>query len=506
MPYLVRFAYFLQNWKFYNKIKEASYNLLENQSFKYRKLVDYTMIFLILSTVAIIIYDTKNDVPPLFILYDDIVLGIFVLEYIIRLWICSDSKGIIIRDYNKSEFLGKEYSSFLSIKSLLKEKILYAITPLAIIDLLSILPGYRFLKVFRIFRIFKILRYTKSINQFTNILKERKFEFIILFSLSALMVFISSSVIYVAEAMDDRSKVNTFFDAIYWSVITIATVGYGDIVPVTFEGKAVALLLVVSSLGIIAFSTSIFTTSFTQKMFELKKNRDLGKIKNLKNYCVICGYGKIGQIVAQRLIESGDNVVVIDKDHTKIELARLKNIIALHLDATKSETLVSIGVGSQNISSILCLTDSESVNLYISLGVRYLNKDVMVVASIDNKSTYKKFLLAGVNHIIYPYEAMAKMGIEYMNNPIAYEALYTTLFGKEDAFLEEVYVKKGTFLDGKKISSINFKSYKLIVFGVLRDKDFTFNPSKNFVLTHGDKLMLIGYKESIEYFNTLVRR
>jgi voltage-gated potassium channel len=310
----------------------------------------------------------------------------------------------------------------------------------------------------------------------------------------------------VAEAMDDRSKVNTFFDAIYWSVITIATVGYGDIVPVTFEGKAVALLLVVSSLGIIAFSTSIFTTSFTQKMFELKKNRDLGKIKNLKNYCVICGYGKIGQIVAQRLIENGDNVVVVDNDHTKVELARLKNIIALNLDATKSETLVSIGVGGNNISSILCLTDSEAVNLYISLGVRYLNKDVMVVASIDNKSTYKKFLLAGVNHIIYPYEAMAKMGIEYMNHPIAYEALYTTLFGKEDAFLEEVYVKKGTFLDGKNISNINFKSYKLIVFGVLRNKDFTFNPSKNFVLAHGDKLMLIGYKESIEYFNTLVRR
>ncbi len=506
MPYIVKFAYYLQSKKSYNELKDFCFNLLENQSFRYRRLVDFSMIFLILSSVAIIIYDTKHDLLPIFVLYDDVVLGIFVVEYIIRLWICSDSKGIIIRDYNKSEFLGKPYSSFVSIKSVLKEKFLYVITPLAIIDLLSILPGYRFLKVFRIFRIFKILRYTKSINQFTNILKERKFEFIILFSLSALMVFISSSVIYVAEAMDDRSKVNTFFDAIYWSVITIATVGYGDIVPVTFEGKAVALLLVVSSLGIIAFSTSIFTTSFTQKMFELKKNRDLGKIKNLKNYCVICGYGKIGQIVAQRLIENGDNVVVVDNDHTKIELARLKNIIALHLDATKSETLVSIGVGGKNISSILCLTDSEAVNLYISLGVRYLNKDVMVVASIDNQSTYKKFLLAGVNHIIYPYEAMAKMGIEYMNHPIAYEALYTTLFGKEDAFLEEVYVKKGTFLDGKKISNINFKSYKLIVFGVLRNKDFTFNPSKNFVLAHGDKLMLIGYKESIEYFNTLVRR
>lgn len=179
---------------------------------------------------------------------DYVTVAIFILDYFLRL---------ITADYK----LNKSIASFF----------IYPITPMAVIDLLSILPtltvlnnGFKLLKLFRllrtlkVLRTFKFLRYSKSFEIISNVFKKQKKVLSAVVTMAVAYVLVSALVIYNIEP----ESFNTFFDAVYWATISLTTVGYGDIYPVTTIGRLVTMLSSVFGIAIIALPSGVITAGY----------------------------------------------------------------------------------------------------------------------------------------------------------------------------------------------------------------------------------------------------
>lgn len=219
---------------------------------KLSRIYDFIMMGTIIVSIVPLAFKTSN---ALFVWIDNISVSIFIIDYILR-FITADLK------------LEKSIGSFF----------LYPITPMAIIDLLSILPsltvlnnGFKLLKLFRllrtlkVLRTFKFLRYSKSFEIIANVFKNQRKVLSAVGSLAVAYILISALVIYNVEP----DSFHTFFDAIYWATVSLTTVGYGDIYPVTVIGRLVTMLSSVLGIAIIALPAGVITAGY---MSEIKNS------------------------------------------------------------------------------------------------------------------------------------------------------------------------------------------------------------------------------------------
>ncbi len=231
---------------------------------EHTRLNDTYDFLLIISIIASIIPLAFKETNGVFLWIDRITVVIFILDYILRL-ITADLK------------LGRSAASFL----------IYPFTPMAIIDLISILPsvtvlnnGLKLLKLFRLLRTlkalrtFKFLRYSKSFEIISNVFKKQKKVLTAVVTMAAAYILISALVIYNAEP----DTFPSFFDAVYWATISLTTVGYGDIYPVTVIGRVVAMISSVFGIAVIALPSGVITAGY---LAEINKDTDAEDKGNL---------------------------------------------------------------------------------------------------------------------------------------------------------------------------------------------------------------------------------
>ena len=212
---------------------------------KLSNIYDFIMMATILISIVPLAFKETNVV---FQWIDYITVSIFILDYFLRL---------ITADYK----LNKSVASFF----------VYPITPMAIIDLVSILPsitvlnnGFRLLKLFRllrtlkVLRAFKFLRYSKSFDIIASVFKKQKKVLSAVATMAVAYIFVSALVIYNVEP----ESFETFFDAIYWATISLTTVGYGDIYPVTTIGRIVTMISSAFGIAIIALPSGVITAGY----------------------------------------------------------------------------------------------------------------------------------------------------------------------------------------------------------------------------------------------------
>lgn len=209
-------------------------------------------IFMMVTIIASLIPLAFKETNLLFQWIDNITVSIFIIDYILR-YIVADHK------------LKKSKRSFL----------LYPITPMAIVDLVSILPsitllnnGFKLLKIVRllrtikVLRAFKFLRYSKSFDIIINVFQKQKRILCTVATMAVAYILISALVIYNAEP--DSFK--TYFDAIYWATISLTTVGYGDIYPVTTIGRVITMISSIFGIAIIALPSGVITAGYLDIM------------------------------------------------------------------------------------------------------------------------------------------------------------------------------------------------------------------------------------------------
>ena len=503
---LIKFSYFLEASPRYYATKHFIYQFLEDSHSKKKRYFDFVMIFLVLSTVGIMIFEVNHQPIEFLTTYETIAIVIFVIEWVGRFWVISHSHKQIIQDYEKSHLVNQPFDIAKSLKLIIKTKLTFVFSLMSIIDLLAILPYYRPLRILRIlmlFRLFKLLRYANSIKQFSDVFVEKRFEFFTLAIMFFMSIAFGSTIIFIYEGSGVNPNIHNFFDAVYWSIITISTVGFGDISPVTIEGRVATLFLVIGGMGVIAFFTSIVTTALGARLLALKEEKVIGEANALEDFVLICGYGKMGKVLVDELIRVKQRFIVIDNKEDVFSNINMQNQLSIKGDATNSSFLLSVGI-NKGASSIIAITNDDAVNLSIILTARSHNKDIKIIARANNSKVKKKLFLAGANEVISANSISALVATEYIGQPIAFEAIDDILLNNENAIMEEVEIlKKSTFI-GKKLENIHFETFNLTLIGIVQtsnNRKFKFNPKRDqYILQEEDILIIIGHKELVQKF------
>lgn len=222
-------------------------------------------IFMLAIILASIIPLTVIGEKPYFAILEIITTSVFIIDYILR-WATADYK------------LNKRTLSF----------VLYPFTPMAIVDLLSILPGFgvinqgfkifRITRMLKILRIFKFLRYSDKISLFVRVLHKEKNVLLSVLGIAIFYVFLTALIMFNVEPhVNPITGVQTFsnfFDALYWATVTLTTVGYGDLCPVTDVGRCVSMLSSLFGVAIIALPSGVITASYLDELRKPTKNED----------------------------------------------------------------------------------------------------------------------------------------------------------------------------------------------------------------------------------------
>ena len=240
------------------------------------------MIVMVMSSVVLLIYSETHDLGPNALVFEQAVIFLFIVEYILRAWLYSDHHPTLIERYERCDFLNIPFSLTRVLADFAKEKWRYVSSPFAIIDLLAILPGYRplrLLRVFMIFRLFKLFRYSSSIKVFVDVLSSKRFELYTLAIFFGFLVFIASTALFHFENEKAGGMLTNLYDAAYLAIVTISMVGYGDISPITPQGRFVTIIMIMAGLGVLAFFTSIIVAAFSEKMDNLRENRVYAEIE-----------------------------------------------------------------------------------------------------------------------------------------------------------------------------------------------------------------------------------
>ncbi len=520
---LIYTAYFLKTSKRYNACKHFFYQLLEDPKSPRKSSFDLFMICLVMLSVFLLVYEVEGELGSWGEIFEHFIVAIFIIEYLLRFWLYSDSHKIIIKLHEKAEYLNIPFSIRTALKIIIRKKLKYMFSVVAIIDLLAILPSYRslrFLRIFLIFRLFKLFRYSNSIKLFADVLSSKRFELLTLMIFMGFLVFIASIGIYFFENEAREGQVRHLYDAFYWAVVTVSTVGYGDITPQSAGGRLVSMALIISGLGGLSFFTSVIVAAFNEKMYTLRRNRTYAELDHYHEFIIICGFGRVGQELARQLKKDRMHFIVIDRNLENIKLAKHLNILAIHDDASKNEVLENAGI-NRGATAVLCTTGDDVSNVYVTLSSRFLNADIRIISRANRDGNIKKLQQAGANHVIQPFEIAGLLAAEYVGQPVAFEAILGILQEQKHISMDTLIVFEGSVLEGLKIMEIEFEARKLSLVGVIssssehrRHKNryrvmhqhFFFNPDKHFVCQKGDILVVLGRTLSIEHFRDQIEK
>lgn len=194
----------------------------------------------------------------------------------------------------------------------------------------------------------------------------------------------------------------TAIDSIYYTIITMATVGYGDYIPHTGIQKIFATTLALGGVALLAYVFNIMLNSFQEKMSEYSKGAiKLKAIKNMEDYYIICGFGRVGKVVFEELTDRNQNVIVIDKDEE--ECAKIEendNVVVINKDAIENDLIAKLA--DDKCRSIILCTGDDVNNLFIVLTIRETNPDAWIVTRASKLENIKRLRKAGANKIVSP--------------------------------------------------------------------------------------------------------
>ena len=488
----------------YKHTKKYFNNILNNPEAPEKKYLDLLMMFLIVSSVGILVYEVQHPVPEWMDIYDIYFVSIiFLIEYLLRLWVHTDLYKMIIEASKRAHFLEIEFSLRVPMIKGITKTGKYMFTPAMMIDFLAILPAYRELRILRIFvlfRVFKLLRYTRGINQFIDVLKNKRFELLTLLFLSLFVMATAGIAIYIFEE-HVNPEINSIFDAFYWALVTITTVGYGDIAPVTHEGRVVSMIIIVTGIAMISFATSVIVSAFSEKLMHLKENRIIEQINKSEEFLLICGYGQMTKMFMRQRDPHDYDYVILEKDKEKYNQALKDGYDAVREDASRHDTLKKFNTEYCRIA-VLCLLNSDIENIYITLNAKSISSHIRVIARASGPSMVQKFKRAGADQILLPSSVANRMMQTAISKPHLYRAVHAILTGKDVAVLDEIRLYPDDALVGKQVKEINFKKMRLLLMAIEKSgkKDFLFNPSGDIVLESGDVMVLMGYRVGLDYF------
>lgn len=294
----------------------------------------------------------------------------------------------------------------------------------------------------------------------------------------------------------------SLFDSLYMSVITLATVGYGETHPLTIAGRVFTIFLIFGGMGIILYGISEITQFIVQGGIGgiLRRRKMERNIKKISNHYILCGAGKNGHYVLEELIRTKRKVVAVEKDPKKVQTLINRGIPTIEGDASNDNVLRSAGI-DRAIGLVSTLPEDKD-NLFVVITARGLNSKLRIVAKVDDIEVREKFFRSGADSAVSaPFIGGLRMASELIR-PDTTTFLDSMMRDNSSLRVDEVKIGPTTNYRSKSIKSCDVLASSDIVLVSMRrgkdERDFIFNPPPNTILDTGDTLIVIGNPEQLE--------
>ncbi len=290
------------------------------------------------------------------------------------------------------------------------------------------------------------------------------------------------------------------FDSFYMTLITISTVGFSEITPLTQSSRIITVVIIISGISLLTYTLGQIAQVFIEgELRKLLGRRKLEKqIADLKNHYIVCGYGRIGAVVCKELADGKIEFIIIEEDEKKIEQLENNHFLYLSGDATREETLLEAGL--DRAKGMVTAVSSDADNVFITLTAKGLRPDIFVLSRAADLKNEKKLLRAGASRVVCPYNMGGSRMAQILKRPTVVDFLESaTMSGNLGLKLEEVVVMPTSYLVGKTIVESKLRqNFGVIIIAIKKiDGEMLFNPGPDAVLGAGEVVVVIGKKHDL---------
>ena len=299
------------------------------------------------------------------------------------------------------------------------------------------------------------------------------------------------------------------FDAFYMALMTLTTVGYGEIHPLSFRGRLFASFLMLVGVATVFISFAILGDTLLR--LELAdyfgRRRRTRMLEGLAGHYIVCGAGRVGRSVVLELLHAGARVVLIDNDAERVKWAEALGIPTLTADASKDETLRQARIDTA--AGLVSAIASDAENVYVTLSAKVLNPSLHVAVRASDDQAEEKLQRAGATTVLTPYTYIGHRLAQSLLRPHVLSFLdLASAFGKTDLdlALEQLLVTPGSFLAAKTLEEAQLgRIYGVIALAVRRQNGtMQFNPQAHVRLDSGDVLIAMGERQKLKQLENVL--
>ncbi len=292
-----------------------------------------------------------------------------------------------------------------------------------------------------------------------------------------------------------------FWDSIYLTVVTVSTVGYGDIVATHPAGRLFSVLLIMAGVGYVMYTFGLLAESMIEgQLKQIFARRKMHKqIAGLKEHYIICGFGRIGRVICEILQDNNRPFVVVERDEAVLKEIEQLGYFELAGEAAEDEVLINAGI--KRARGLIAVVSSDADNLFITLTARGLNPDLFILTrSTGARGVETKLLRAGASKVISPYYIGARRMAQLVIRPTVIDFIDLTMYaGVLGLRMEELVVTPKAAFAGKKLQESGIrKKHDIIVVAIKRQGEpMLFNPKPETRIQAGDILVVLGDQQRI---------
>lgn len=294
-------------------------------------------------------------------------------------------------------------------------------------------------------------------------------------------------------------------DAIYMTMITISTVGYGEVHPLSTIGRIFSIFLIVGGVSGALFVLSALVEYAMEGRFGITRRRRQmkAKIAKLKDHFILCGYGRVGEDIARTFSEEGVPFVVIDSRPDNIALAEEESYLYLPGDATSDKVLLEAGI--ERARGLIAAVGSDVDNTYITLSARELHPDLLIVARASSKETETKLKRAGADRVVSPSSIGARRMANIALRPAVVDFIDTVAYKRraEKLQMENIEADATSPLVGQTLEAARQHSKAIILAIARQNGKILVTPANNEVIEAGDRLIILGTREQLAALESL---
>jgi voltage-gated potassium channel len=288
----------------------------------------------------------------------------------------------------------------------------------------------------------------------------------------------------------------SLLDAVFQTVETVSTVGFGTLRRLDTAGKVFTIVLILVGVGTALYSfTAALEVLIEGHMRELVRRRRMERdIAAMSGHVIICGWGRVGQAVARFLATAGQDIVVVDRSAERLNQIGYPTV---HGDLADDETLIAAGI--DRAATLVAALDTDADNLYVTFATKSMRPDLQIIARARQESSEPKLLRAGADRVVNPQKLGGDRMAAFVTQPHVVDFVDVVMHdGTLEVRLEEFPVSDSSPLQGKSLTSAQLRDRTgALVLAIRREGSFVTNPSPDLVFQAGDVLIGVGTAEQL---------